>query len=331
MTDSCKFMTEVEVTGENSIDHGHHIWTIGSCFADEIGTRMSHAMLNVEVNPLGTLYNPLSIADALRRVAERHRYSMDDLLFNEGRWHSLDFHSSFSGRDPDIMLNRLNSTIARLHEGLRKLDWLMLTLGSARVFIDNDSGKVAANCHKLPASRFTVRDVTADEAAQALTEALRPIMEIAPQLKVIFTVSPIRHKAYGYHADRLSKASLLLAADRMVRELPQGHACYFPAYEIMQDELRDYRFYAADMIHPSETAADHIYSRFAGAWFSARASACAARCRRLHGRLCHRPSPDEPKESRQRFVEDTLRLADSIIKEYPEAAETIGRAIATLA
>ena len=323
MTDRCSFLTEVEVTGAQAIGHGVPVWTVGSCFADEIGSRMARDMMRVAVNPLGTLYNPLSIADALGRVTSGRRYGRDDLFLNEGRWHSPDFHSSFSGFTPEDTLARINSTMERLQAEAPETGWLMITLGSARVFVDNASGLTVANCHKLPASRFTVRDVSADEAVEALFAALLPMMELAPELKVMLTVSPIRHKAYGFHADRLSKATLLLAADSLIKALPPGRAFYFPAYEIMQDELRDYRFYAADMIHPSEVAADHIYRRFAEAWLTPRALACAARCRKLQARLAHRHSPGEPEELRRRFEEGTLRLAEEIKAAFPEAASAI--------
>ena len=327
MSTERKFMTDVEVRGEHEIGHGQELWTIGSCFADEIGQRLSRGMLQVAVNPLGTLYNPLSIAAALSRVVEGYRYSEADIFLHEGRWRSLDFHSRFSSREPAALLELINGRVRELHASLPSLRWLMITLGSARVFTDSASGKVVANCHKLPASRFTERQITVDEAAESLRGVLGRMIELAPGLKVIFTVSPIRHKAYGYHADRLSKSTLLLAADRLIGELPRGRAFYFPAYEIMEDELRDYRFYASDMIHPSEVAADHIHDRFAGAWLTQRALDCAALCRKLHLRLSHRAADDTAPELAERFLAATAAEADRIKSLYPEAAKMIDRAL----
>lgn len=243
-------------------------WTVGSCFSDEIGRRMASAGFNVRPNPLGTLFNPASICRQLRRVAEGTPYAASDLYELNGLWHSPDFHSSFSDPERDKALEKMNGAIRTLHDALPSLRWLILTLGSARAFVAKDTGCVVANCHKLPAACFEIRDLSLDDITADLSSTLALLRSRAPQLKVVFTVSPVRHKSYGMHADKLSKARLLLAADNICDTMDD--VVYFPAYEILDDELRDYRFYAADMIHPSEAAADYIYLRFAQTFFPAK-------------------------------------------------------------
>lgn len=240
------------------------VWTVGSCFSDEIGRRMAAAGFNVRPNPLGTLFNPASICRQLRRVADGTPYVASDLYELNGFWHSPDFHSSFSDPDRDTALAKMNSAVCSLHEALPSLRWLMLTLGSARAFVAKDTGCVVANCHKLPAACFEIRDLSLDEITSDLNSTLQRLRLLAPQMRVILTVSPVRHKSYGMHADKLSKARLLLAADTICNTLDD--VVYFPAYEILDDELRDYRFYASDMIHPSEAAAEYIYTRFGEAF-----------------------------------------------------------------
>jgi len=324
MQNQSAFFTEVTAGHHPGIaEHGCAIWTVGSCFADEIGRRMAEAMFSVRVNPCGTLYNPLSIADTLLRIAHAHRYTEQDLFEHNGLWHCMDFHSSFSGPDRREVLDRINDTIMRLHAELPSLRLLTLTFGSARAFTDITDGKTAANCHKLPQSRFRTVDLTPEEIAGAVGKAVGTLRHIAPSLKVIYTVSPIRHKAYGFHADKLSKASLLLAADRLVTD--DADAFYFPAYEIMTDELRDYRFYAADMIHPSQVACDHIYNRFAEAFFTPDTRRMAESATRLSRRLSHRPMNPRGNEYTL-FIEGTLAEAAALRSQYPPMAQAIDMA-----
>lgn len=286
-----KFFTQVSIApSPRKIARDETIWTIGSCFSDEIGRRMADGAFSVRPNPLGTLFNPASICRQLRRVATGTPYTAADLYLHNGMWHSHDFHTSFSAAAPYESLTKMNSAIHTLHNELPSLRWLILTLGSARAFVANDTGCVVANCHKLPPDRFTIRDLGTEEITADLSRTIDMLRAAAPQLEVIITVSPVRHKAYGLHTDKLSKARLLLAADALCAS---GKAVYFPSYEIMDDELRDYRFYATDMIHPSEAGANHIYSRFSETYFSPRTIAEAAAARKQTMRDRHRPIADK--------------------------------------
>lgn len=329
-----EFFTPVKTCpSDTPLAHGMKVWTVGSCFSDKIGRRMAAELFDVRVNPLGILFNPLSICNSLTRVLSGEPYNMADLCRStDGElWHCMDFHSSFSGHDAEVVLDSINTVVSTLHSELPALDTLMVTLGSARAFIDNDSGRVVANCHKFPASRFTLRDYNSHEIAEAFTTLLTKLHAVNPRLRVIFTVSPVRHKAYGMHADKLSKAHLLLAVDTITR--PTGADSlpiteYFPAYEIMTDELREYRFYASDMIHPSEVAASHIYSRFADTYYSTATKALATECLKLTRRLNHRPlhtvipsatrSDAPPSASYLRFRDATMAEAHRLLSTNPQ-------------
>lgn len=261
-----RFFTPVVLSpAPNRILPDEPVWTVGSCFSDEIGRRMAAGGFDVLPNPLGTLFNPASICRQLRRVADGTPYDASGLYELNGFWHSPDFHSSFSDPDRDAALKKMNGAVSSLHHALPSLRWLMITLGSARAFVAKDTGCVVANCHKLPAACFEIRDLSLDEIVADLTTTLTLLRSHAPQMRVILTVSPVRHKSYGMHADKLSKARLLLAADAVCNAMDD--TVYFPAYEILDDELRDYRFYAADMVHPSEAAAEYIYTRFGEVFF----------------------------------------------------------------
>lgn len=319
-------MTEVVIPPSDCrLTHAQRVWTLGSCFSDEVGGRLRRALFNVEVNPAGILFNPLSIARALERIIEGEPYTLADLAEAPGGelWHCFDFHSSFSAPTPEGTLANINGAVERLHEALPMLSQLMITFGSARAFIRRSSGEVVANCHKFPASEFEVRDYTASEIALRFIPLLQRLKTVAPELEVIFTVSPVRHKAYGFHADKLSKANLLIATDLIAREC--DFAEYFPAYEIMNDELRDYRFYAADMIHPSDVAADHIYSRFAQTYFSPSTRALAAEASKLTRRMEHRALHGASSPQYEAFRNQTLAATRAFVKQHPETADAVVR------
>lgn len=270
------------------ISHRSVIWSIGSCFAAEAGARMKADGFDILVNPLGTLYNPESIRRSVEAVVKGKVYTPADFFPHEGRYHSYDFHSSFSRATAEESAEHANRVLSQLRESLPRLTTVILTLGSARCFRLADSGITVANCHKQPASLFSTCDLTLEECQRAISDTIAMLREAAPSLRdIILTVSPIRHKAYGFHTDRLSKARLLLACDNIVTAGGYG-ARYFPAYEIMNDDLRDYRFYAADMVHPSEVAVDYIYEMFGRTYYTDETRREAATHRREYLRSLHR-------------------------------------------
>jgi len=229
---------------------------LGSCFSDEIGAQMQQRYLNVTCNPFGTLYNPLSIAQAINY----HLPITNDqlpLVEYEGLWHSMMHHGSLSRADKDEAQAVIADSIKTMQQALSEATVVIVTFGTAWVYEMN--GEVVANCHKLPESCFTRRRLTVEE----IVSAWKPILERYPDKHWIFTVSPIRHIRDGLHENQLSKATLLQAVEQMVNgKWGNGKLHYFEAFEIMLDELRDYRFYADDLVHPSSLAVNYIWERF---------------------------------------------------------------------
>ena len=250
------------------LDFGQRVVSLGSCFADEIGERLAAGGFDVECNPFGTLYNPASVAAALDRLVDDRDVGDDDLVRHEGLWHSWHHHGSFSRPLATATIDACNSRLHQAHAALRDAHLLMITFGTAWVFELADGGMIVANCHKLPASSFRRRRMTVDEIVALWRPLLAKLTAFNPSLSVLFTVSPIRHMADGAHGNQLSKSTLLLAVDELMAHTQGCTLAYFPAYEMLLDELRDYRFFGPDMVHPSVLAADIVYDRFQQALMS---------------------------------------------------------------
>lgn len=286
-----QFRTEISPLPDmrGAVDHSSRVWTIGSCFADNIGDRMLAEGFDIEVNPLGTLYNPLSILNSIAALVEGKVYTPADFFPHEGKFRSYDFHSIYSRPTAEEAAELVNSRLTQLHEGLQQLSTLILTFGSARCFRLKSTGQAVANCHKQHPDLFRVDDLSVETCVEAISETISLMTRVCPELsRVILTVSPIRHKTYGLHTDKLSKATLLLACER-VRQSDPSLILYFPSYEIMMDDLRDYRFYASDMVHPSEVAVDYIYDLFSRTFYSDPTIREAASRLRAFRRTLHRP------------------------------------------
>ena len=243
------------------VDFSTGIVSLGSCFANEIGQRLQESGFHTELNPFGTLYNPASMAEALERLMEEREITEDDLVEHEGLWHSWHHHGSFSRPTAAETLTACNSRLHEAHQALCEAKLLMLTFGTAWVFEHED--RVVANCHKLPNTMFKRRRMTIEEVVARWQPVLQRLYAFNPSLTVLFSVSPIRHLGDGAHSNQLSKSTLLLAIDQLVSIFnSQSSISYFPAYEIVLDELRDYRFYGPDMAHPSELAVEVVWEKF---------------------------------------------------------------------
>ncbi len=234
---------------------------LGSCFANEIGFRLASGKLEVMTNPHGTLFNPFSVAGALDRFTESYRYTKKDIFLYQNRYMSLDHHTAFSSYERDVLIKRLNDVSRAASEFIRRASFLFVTFGTSYIYTLRESGTIVANCHKLPSSLFERRQAASREIAARWMVTLDRLREINPGLRIWFTVSPVRHLSDGAHANQVSKAHLLLAIEELLAH-PSVEG-YFPAYEIFMDDLRDYRYYGSDMVHPSETAIDYVWEKFA--------------------------------------------------------------------
>ena len=239
-----------------SISHDNRIMLVGSCFTENIGNRLEYYGFQTLVNPCGILYNPVSITNCLELTLSGKEITENDLVFGNGLWHSWMHHSRFSSPDRETCLRRCNEAIHTTHALLGRRPVLMLTFGTAWVF--RHEGEVVANCHKLPPQQFSRTRLTVDEIVDTWKPLLSRLLPLTSH--ILFTVSPIRHMVDTAHGNQLSKATLLLAVDRLVQEFPSCR--YFDSYELLLDELRDYRFFARDMCHPSDLAADIVFERF---------------------------------------------------------------------
>lgn len=288
---------------------------VGSCFAEHVGRFLAEARFRCRVNPFGVLYNPESIAAVLRLVAGSRGLEAEDFFEAGGRWHSWLNDSSFDADGEEACRHGLEEAVESVATGLQDSKALFLTLGTNRIYINKVCGRVVGNCHKQPGTLFAERSLTADEAAEALERALVDLWRMAPRLQVVFTVSPYRYAKYGFHESRLGKAALLLAVDALCRKYP-GSCSYFPAYEIMLDELRDYRFYAEDMLHPSATAVRYIRECFARVYFTDEALHYRQEWESMNRALVHRPLHPGTEEHRS-FVRQTMARLQQLHEKYP--------------
>ncbi len=273
-----------------AITYDTPVMFLGSCFAGEIGYRMASGKLPVMTNPHGTLFNPFSVARALDRFIGEHVYTEKDLYLHQNRYMSLDHHTAFSSYDRDILTARLNETGRAASGFIRKASFLFVTFGTSYIYNLKESGATVANCHKLPSSLFTRTMASSEEIVGRWKETLDNLAAVNPGLRVWFTVSPVRHLADGAHENQLSKARLLLAAEELLRH-PLVHG-YFPAYEIFMDELRDYRFYASDMLHPSETAIDYVWEKFSSVFIPGHVLRLWNEAARITRAMAHRLSAE---------------------------------------
>ena len=312
----------------------------GSCFADSISAQFSARKFQVLANPFGTVYNPLSIARQIRAIAEGKVFGEED-VFQDGReslgasaadagkaggeacgmWHCWDAHGSLSAHTREECIDKLNTAAAKARKFLQKADTVFITLGTAFVYFLNasdsaTSGRVVANCHRQDPKLFTRRMISVDEAAEALTGIVNNLHSINSKLHIVFTVSPLRHMADGAHQNSLSKAMLMLAIEKVPSAGSGTFSTYFPSYEIVMDELRDYRFYDSDMVHLSKTAEEYIFERMIDTYCSATTKANIAKVEKFLKSANHR-IVDEASPATAEFQKKLAAQAQELEKQIP--------------
>ena len=257
-----KLITEVALPEfPFKLDHQTPVLMMGSCFTENIGRQLERYLFPVCINPFGVTYNPLSVKKGLEALMQKEAYMEEDLNLNGDLWFSFDHYTGFSSPDRDETLDNINRSFDSAKAQLKKASILILTWGTSWVYRYKETGQVVCNCHKIPAKEFIRTQLTTREIIAAYEALLPQLFEFNSSLKIIHTISPVRHWKDGAHGNQLSKASLLLAGDALQKQFPDRFF-YFPSYEIVMDELRDYRFYAEDMIHTSEQATVYIWEKF---------------------------------------------------------------------
>ena len=309
------FFTKIDIPAANfKIDYTSHLAFFGSCFADNISALFAERKFNVLANPFGTVYNPVSLAGQIKAIADGKVFGEEDVFQDtrcDGLWHCWDAHSSLSGATKEECIGKLNAAATQARDFLKKASVIFITLGSAFVYSLN--GNVVANCHRQDPRQFERRLISVNEAAEAIQGIVALLRQINRDIRIVFTVSPIRHLGDGAHGNNLSKATVLLAINKA---LDEANAAYFPSYEIVMDELRDYRFYADDMIHLSKTAEDYIFERMVDTYCSEKTRADIASVEKFLKMANHRIQ-DESSPATQELKKKLAAQALELEKQIP--------------
>jgi hypothetical protein len=301
------------VSSAFEITHADKLLSIGSCFSENIGDQLLNNKFPIIVNPYGILFNPISIIQSLQQIINNKQFSERDIFYHNQHWQSFYHHGRFSNINKTTCLNNINNAITTSNQQVQNLDYLILTLGTANVFVHKESNQIVANCHKVPNSEFERKRLNVDEITTAFEPIFNQLKTINPKLKIIFTVSPVRHIRDGLVENQRSKATLLLAIDTLVAQY--DFASYFPAYELVLDDLRDYRFFNADMIHPSKLAIDYVWNYFSEIYFSNKTKQIIHQIDKIIQAKNHRPF-DEDSKMHQNFIQNQIDKIYQLKKQY---------------
>lgn len=309
------FTTKIPITqNANPIDYNSKIVSLGSCFAENMGDKLLYYKFQTQVNPFGIIFNPFSIEKLIERVVLQRFFTKDDLfLFNE-RWHCYEVHSELSDADAEVVLSKLNRILLDTQKQLQQATHIIITYGTSWVYRHIETNAIVANCHKVPQKQFSKELLSIDSIQKSIQNTVSLIETINPKCNFIFTVSPVRHLKDGFVENQVSKAHLI-AAIYATTNTKQQTLNYFPSYEIMMDELRDYRFYADDMMHPSPMAIDYIWGRFATTQIDTNAIATMELIETIQKGLAHRPfNPNS--ESHQKFEANLKEKITTLEEQY---------------
>lgn len=308
--DSFKFTTPVSIPKSNvSVSHQQHLLLIGSCFAENIGEKLIDNKFNVVVNPNGIIYNPISVINGLQRIINNQVYTEKEIFKFNDKWISFNHHGCFSSFDKTDCLKQINTSLAEAHQQLEKCTTIFVTFGSAWVYEYPDVG-IVVNCHKIPNKEFKKRLLSVKE----ILSAFNAIKKNLKDLNVVFTVSPVRHIKDGLHENNLSKSVLHLAINSITEQNENCH--YFPAYELIIDELRDYRFYKEDMVHPTEIAINYVWEKFIATHCDKNTTQLVETITKIKQAVNHKPFNFE-SAAHQKFIKQQIQLMDEVTTQYP--------------
>ena len=304
------FRTEINLQKEiNSIDYKSNIILIGSCFSDNIGEKFNYFKFKSLINPFGVVYNIVSIEKLITRTLQNSSFTKSDFIFYNEIWQSLDLHSNFSHKYLESAINQANESLKQTRKQLLKASHIIITLGTSWVYKYKKDNTVVANCHKIPQTKFTKTLLSVNDIKESLNKIIKIIKKYNLNINIVLTVSPVRHLKDGFIENSQSKAHLLTA----IHQLNKKNTFYFPAYEIMLDDLRDYRFYKNDMLHPNNLAIEYIWNCFKRAWLNKSTDSLIKKIDIIQKGLKHKPfNPDSKKHK------DFIKKLKNKIKEIKE-------------
>lgn len=316
MSKKIKLSTPVEIErSDQVILSNSKILTLGSCFSDHVGSRLLNHGFVTRVNPFGTIFNPISISKSLKYSIDNKRWTESELNVHSNRYFHYDYHTTYDDVQAKNVLEKINSSIGETHEFIKRADYIIITFGTSIVYKLNETDRIVSNCHKVPNKQFSKSFLSAEEMERTMFETVEMLRGINSQLNIILTVSPVRHTKEGILNNSRSKARLIELCHRLEAQI--DNTSYFAAYEIMMDELRDYRFYKSDLIHPNELAVDIIWDRFKDTYFDQTALEKVKELVLLNNAMNHKPF-DPNSKAHLDFKSSQLEKIQSIKLKYPE-------------
>jgi lysophospholipase L1-like esterase len=318
------FRTQIPILQtSNPIDYNSKIVSLGSCFAENMGEKFNYFKFENTINPFGIIFNPVSIEKIIEKAINGIVFTEEDVFFYNERWHCFDVHSDLSNANKEELLENLNQILQATNKQLQEVTHIIITYGTSWIYRENESNEVVANCHKVPQKQFSKELLSTEIIRESIKKTIKLIHSANPNCSIIFTISPVRHIKDGFVENQWSKANLITAIHQVLEESnPDSYrdcnlksAIYFPSFEIMMDELRDYRFYAEDMLHPSPVAIDYIWKRFKETTISETAFATMDEVESIQRSLSHRPfNPDS--ESHLKFETKLKEKITKLVSQY---------------
>ncbi len=312
-----QFRTKIPIPQSNfPIDYNSKIVSLGSCFALNMAEKLDYYKFQNNCNSFGIIFNPVSIEKIVHKVVNQELFTEKDIFCHNERWHCFDVHSDLSNAKKEALVARLNAMILSTKQQLQEATHIIITYGSSWVYRNIESNAIVANCHKVPQKEFKKELLSVETIENSIQNTIGYFQIINPKVNIIFTVSPVRHLKDGFVENQVSKAHLISAIHKVLQVPPSGsEGAYFPGYEIMMDELRDYRFYAEDMIHPSPVAIDYIWQRFSETTISQESQSIMKEVETIQKGLAHRPF-DPNSESHQQFLSKLQAKSTKLVSQY---------------
>lgn len=309
------FTTKIPIfKHQNSIDYNSKIISIGSCFAENMGEKFEYFKFQNAVNPFGIIFNPISIEKLIHRAINKIEFTESDIFFHNERWHCFEVHSDISASSSELLLVNLNKVLHSFRSQIQEATHLIFTFGTSWVYRNKVSNEIVANCHKVAQNQFDKEILSVETIEKSIQNTIDLVKKINPNCNFIFTISPVRHIKDGFIENQRSKAHLITALHSSNFELPTSS--YFPSYEILMDELRDYRFYADDMLHPSQAAIDYIWIKFFENHVDENEFATMQQVCDIQKALHHKPF-NSNSESHQKFLKNLSQKITTLASKYP--------------